>query len=126
MRAFEFTGVHTIIAQCADMTRSTVFYRDILGLTATMLNPYWTTFSLGSNVLALHPPFGPEAMTQGGWTLAMSVDSVKGLREALMSHGVVLTQDFHEIPGGVLIGFSDPDGNLIQAIQSGAKLSDLE
>ena len=125
MGAFALSQVHTIIAQCGDMTKSTEFYRDTLGMTPTMVNPHWTTFQLGSNVIALHPPFGPDPVARGGWTLCLNVDDVRALREALVADSIQITQDFHDIPGGVLIGFEDPDGNYLQALQQGVRLSDF-
>ncbi len=125
MGVFAFSQVHTIIAQCADMSKSTEFYRDVLGLTPTMVNPYWTTFQVGSDVVALHPLFGPDPLTRGGWTLCLAVDDVRALRESLVADSIPLTQDFHDIPGGVLIGFEDPDGNYLQALQQGVQLSDF-
>jgi catechol 2,3-dioxygenase-like lactoylglutathione lyase family enzyme len=126
MEGFGITGLNSLIAQCADMQKSTEFYRDILGLELISLNPYWTTFKLGGNILALHPPFGPAVVAGGGWTVAVNVDNVKALEGVLIGNGITLTQDFHDIPGGVLIGFKDPDGNLLQAIQSGVTVSELE
>jgi len=111
------------------MDRSVAFYRDLLGLKPTMLSAFWTEFQVGANRIALHPTLKgctpPHGEVGKGWYLGVQVEDVKALRQKLMDAGVPIVDDFHDVPGGVLITFPDPDGNPIQAIQLGVKTADL-
>lgn len=117
--------VNTILCQTADMDRAVAFYRDLLGLTPGVLSPYWSHFTVGGVNIGLHPPFaGGMDEPKGGWILGIEVDDLRGLRATLEAAGTKC-EDFHDIPGGCVMDFHDPDGNPIQALQSGAKAKDL-
>jgi predicted enzyme related to lactoylglutathione lyase len=109
----------TMICQVTDMSRAVAFYRDVLGLSATLITPGWSQFDLAGLSLGLHPKYaegpGPGA---GGWSLGIQVDDLAALRAGLLGSGVVIGK-LSDVPGGTVLPFQDPDGNPIQAIQYG-------
>lgn len=122
-------GLSTTWCQVSDMRRSVAFYRDILGLKCEIESPYWSQFIVGSNKLGLHPrledsedPLGIEGK---GWTLGLQCDDLKTLRKALVVGGVTAGA-YHQTPNGVVVGFTDPDGNPIQALQPGSKMVEFQ
>lgn len=122
------TGLATTWCPVSDMDRAVAFYRDVLGLTPKVTSPYWSDFQLGEARIGLHPardlpsPTGPI----GGWRLGLATDDLRGLRERLEAAGATITEDYHETPSGVVLTFTDPDGNPIQAMQPGSKRKDFE
>lgn len=122
-------GLHTTWCQTTDMDRSVAFYRDLLGLTPGMLSAYWSEFVVGANKIALHPTLAENEAPLGkagrGWYLSLETDDLAGLKESLTRAGAKITDDFHDVPSGVVLTFEDPDGNPIQAIQTDVKSSDL-
>jgi predicted enzyme related to lactoylglutathione lyase len=118
-------GLNTVICQVGDMDVAVAFYRDILGLTPGVVSPYWTDFDLGGARLGLHPAFRPSEGA-GGWVIGLEVDDIVALRETLASGGFETTAEYHDTPSGVVLDFTDPFGNALQAIQFGLKASDLD
>ena len=114
-----------MICQVTDMNRAVAFYRDELGLTATLVTPNWSQFDLDGLTLGLHPVFAGSARPgPGGWIPGVQVEDLKSLRDKLVGTGRS-KGDFHEVPGGTILEFTDPDGNSIQAIQRGVSAADL-
>jgi catechol 2,3-dioxygenase-like lactoylglutathione lyase family enzyme len=119
-------GLNTILCQVQDMNRACAFYRDVLGLTPGTQTPYWSDFELGAVKLGLHPPFASGYVRPaGGWIVGFEVESLLELRAALAEAGIQ-AQDFHDVPGGVIMDFADPDGNALEAIQRGTTKAALE
>jgi len=119
-------GLSTLLCQVAGMERAVGFYRDVLGLTPGNQTPYWSDFDLpGGTKLGLHPPFTGGNMANGsGWILGIEVDDVVALRATLEAGGHEVG-GYNDVPGGVVIAFTDMDGNPIQAIQTGVVAKDL-
>ncbi len=107
------------------MDRAVAFYRETLGLTPGTLSQWWSDFDLGGVKIGLHPPFQSPPPGGNGWILGLEVDDLRALRNALAEAGFPATKPFHDVPGGAILEFADPDGNPIQAIQIGAKAADL-
>lgn len=108
------------------MDRAVGFYRDVLGMTVTSESPYWTAIDLGGASLGLHPRFSPaDGPRGGGWILGYAVSDLKALHERLIAAGARIVNAFHDVPGGVLVQFEDPDGNALQAIQRGTTRAEL-
>jgi catechol 2,3-dioxygenase-like lactoylglutathione lyase family enzyme len=115
----------TILCQVSDMDRATAFYRGVLGLPPGVQSAYWSDFDLGGVKIGLHPPFaGGSCSPGGGWILGIEVDDLLGLRGALEKVGAKVGT-YHDVPGGVLMDFQDPDGNNLQAIQRGVTAATL-
>ncbi len=115
----------TMICQVTDMNRAVGFYRDLLGMKSVMVTPGWSMFDLGGIHLGLHPVFsGGSGPGSSGFVLGVCVDDLKALRQKLVEAGRT-KGEFHEVPGGTVLEFSDPDGNSLQAIQRGVTPADL-
>jgi len=119
-------GLNTVLCQVTDMSRAVSFYREFFGLTPAVESPYWSHFELPGGVkLGLHPPFTGGSLANGtGWVLGVEVEDVVALRASLEGAGFVVG-GYHDVPGGVVIDFKDPDNNPIQAIQTGRTVKDL-
>lgn len=118
------SGLHTIWCPVRDMDRAVAFYRDVLGLTPGFTSTHWSEFSLSNGKIALHL-WDEFPDTPGpGWVLGTVVDDLNALAKKLTAADVK-ADEFHETPNGVVIAFSDPDGNQINAIQLGTKLTDV-
>ncbi|MPZ50162.1 MAG: hypothetical protein GEU75_12845 [Dehalococcoidia bacterium] len=117
--------LETLIVYVQEMPRAVAFYRDVLGLPLEMESPGWSQFDIGGGVaLGLHRAMS-EAKAAPGWLPSFQVDDVKAAREKITAAGATLTQDYHDIPGGVVIEFTDPDGNPISVSQHGISVADL-
>jgi lactoylglutathione lyase len=100
----------------ADMDRSIVFYRDILGLSVGHQSCKWTTFSTPGVTLALHRNDGPTNRTSGvsiagqcqpGFT----VENINAFHDRMLTNGVPCVQPPRDEGfGGNLALYSDPDG----------------
>jgi len=107
------------------METSTRFYRELLGLEPEVETPHWSSYMLGRVRIGLHPPFQRSiAGTRGGWVLGVETGDLASLRRRLEAQGVSCAA-YHNVPGGVVMDFQDPDGNRLQAIQLGAKAESL-
>jgi predicted enzyme related to lactoylglutathione lyase len=115
--------------QASDMDRSVAFYRDVLGLSLEFSSPHWSQFRIGSMRLGLHPSLSGKTPPHGeygsGWFVGLEVDDLKALRGRLEAVGAPVHGDYHEVPGGTVLDFADPDGNVIEAMQIGVKAADL-
>jgi len=110
------TAVDTLIAETANMERAVEFYRDVLELPPMAITPQWSAFLLGAVRLALHPPMGEDFPGPGSWVVGLNVRDLDALRQRLAQHGTGSSEP-HEIPGGRVSEFRDPDGNRIQAVE---------
>ena len=115
----------TLMVYVQDMNRAVSFYRDVLGLPVEMESPGWSQFSLGNGAsIGLHPSMEARS-PQPGWVPGFAIDDIKSAKERLTAGGARIAQDFHDIPGGVVLEFSDPDGNHIDISQMGISCADL-
>lgn len=125
----QITAVTVAICQVSDMDRAVAFYRDVLGMAPRHTTPYWSDLTVGNFRIGLHPPFEgsePPFATPGkGWILGMQVDDIKELRAKLEAAGAPIPNDYHDVPGGVVLDFQDPEGNNLQAMQLGISSKDL-
>lgn len=121
------TGIDTLMITVADMDRAVRFYRDVLGLPVKSQSRGWSEIDVGGTTVGLHPQHGTPmragagGIDGGNFVLGLSVRDIRGFRAHLERHGVRVPGDFHEIPGGLLIDFTDPDGNWLEAVERGAK-----
>jgi len=115
--------------QTSDMERSVAFYRDVLGMIPAIESPYWSQFDLGGTSLALHPVLEgnapPLAVPMKGWVIGMRTKDLGGLRTRLEAAGADVDAEYYEVPGATTLKFRDPDGNVLQASQTGVKPADL-
>ncbi|MBS1723934.1 MAG: VOC family protein [Armatimonadetes bacterium] len=123
------TGSSTTWCYVTDMDRAIRFYRDVLGLKPGVQSPYWSDFELGTGKIGLHPlggaANGPTGVEGKGWYLGMAADDLVALRRAVEASDGQVVGDYHDTPAGVVLTFTDPDGNPVQAMQLGVKAADL-
>ena len=111
MAQFSYTIVFV-----SDMSRSIVFYRDVLGLPLRFESPEWTEFETPGITLALHLADGPTVSSQGRVAagqcqLGFNVEDLDAFHQAMLAKGITCVQppedeDF----GGKLALYNDPDG----------------
>jgi predicted enzyme related to lactoylglutathione lyase len=117
--------LNTLMVYVHDMPRAVAFYRDVLGLPLEIESPGWSQFDLGGVTLGLHMARGEAAMPAPGWVPGFNVADVKAAKERIVGAGGRIAQDYHDIPGGVVLEFQDPDGNHIDVTQMGVSCADL-
>jgi catechol 2,3-dioxygenase-like lactoylglutathione lyase family enzyme len=119
-------GLSVMMCQVASVERAADFYKEVLGLIPGYVSPHWADFSLPDGTkIGLHSPFTEAAIANGsGWILGIEVEDVAQLRSKLVEAGHHAGA-YHDIPGGVVIDFTDLDGNPIQAMQSAVTVKDL-
>jgi lactoylglutathione lyase len=106
-----------IVVYVSDMSRSTAFYRDVLGLPMRFTSPGWTEFNTGTVTLALHrtgetklPP-SQGRPPAGQAHLGFVVDDLQGTYEALKAQDVYFSLPPQLQPTGrTLAVLHDPDG----------------
>lgn len=123
-------GLHTTWCQVSNMDRSVAFYRDLLGLKAGYISPYWSSFDLGNGQIGLHPMLEdstePLGIPNKGWMLGLKTPDIRHLRNTLEHAGANIIGDYHAVPGGVVLTVADPDGNAMQIIEMGATLEQIQ
>ena len=117
--------LNTLMVYVHDMPRAVAFYRDVLGLPLEMESPGWSQFDLGGVTMGLHMTRGETQLPAPGWVPGFNVDDVKAVKERIEGSSGRISQDFHDIPGGVVLEFEDPDGNHIDVTQMGVSCADL-
>ncbi len=117
-----FQTLDTVWCPVTDIARAVAFYHDQLGLTPGYSSEYWTSFPLGNGAqLGLHGGDGGEG---GGFVVGFITPDIVSLKGRLEKAGVKV-DGFHDIPRGVVMNVTDPDGNRLQATQLGVKSADL-
>jgi predicted enzyme related to lactoylglutathione lyase len=115
----------TLMVYVTDMDRSVAFYGDVLGLPLEYKSPGWSQFMLPNGVaLGLHRAMEP-AERSAGWLPGFSVDNIVAAKDHLEMASTPITQDYHDIPGGVVLEFADPDGNAISISQMGISCAEI-
>lgn len=110
-----------VLARADDVPATAAFYRDVLGATVQSISPAWAQVRLANVDIGIHERgAGPDA-----WEPGFRVADIAAFKAHLLASGVAITQDFHEIPGGVKLGFRDPAGNPIAVCQYGVRVADL-
>lgn len=112
------TGLDTVFCQVEDMDRAIAFYAGTLGLTPVYASPHWTSFELSGVKFGLHPRFDGQTGEPGmNFIAGFSVADIEAFRDHLRREGAWCADEFHDVPGGRLLDFNDPDGNRLQAIE---------
>jgi len=98
-----------------DLERSTVFYRDTLGL-EQVGEGQWPEFQLGENIsLYLLDPTNIGQEFRGPHTapIALRVADVEDARRELEGKGVVFAGETFDTSVCLMAHFTDPDGNVL-------------
>ena len=110
--------VTNIILRVADMRRSFEFYRDKVGLPATMESPTFSFFDAGSIQLALNQSDsavgGDESLTE----IVLEVDDIAAAHRTMRNRGVPFRIEPREVmrDGDRALhaaDFRDPDGHVL-------------
>lgn len=97
------------------------FYRDVLGgVVVEEALPHWARVHVANIDLGLH-----AGESGSGAQPCFRVQDVAAFRAHLESHGVVIPEGYHAVPGGVELEFADPAGNLLGVVQYGVTLTEL-
>ena len=113
----------TLMVYVGDMPRAVSFYRDVLGLPLQMESPGWSQFDLGNGaIIGLH--VGTPA-SGGGWIPGFEVDDIRAADQRVRAAGASIGHGFHDVPGGVVLEFKDPDGTPVQVTQIGVTCAEL-
>jgi len=119
-------NLSSLMVYTHDMTKSVAFYRDTLGFKLDVESPHWSQFDLGGGmILGLHPAMANTPQPSGGWQPSFMVDDVVATKQSVLSAGASTTGDLHDIPGGVVYTFTDPDGNELTVQQNGVTCAQL-
>ena len=116
----------TLMVYVRDMPAAVAFYRDTLGFNLDMESPGWSQFDLGDGlILGLHHAGPDTPKPAGGWQPTFDVDDVLEAKQRVVDAGATIALDLHDVPGGVVFAFTDPDGNEISVMQTGVTCADL-
>ncbi len=104
-----------------DVPGAVAFYRDVLGAVAQQESEAWGQVRLGGVTLGIHRrPAAAE-----GWMPVFRVTDVAAVKRAVERSGRAVLQDYHDVPGGVVLTFADPAGNPVQVLEIGASEAEL-
>lgn len=112
-------GTDFVWYEVSDLDRSVAFYRDVLGLSLTMLEKdrfEWAEFDVPPTTLALYSPTTenrPAACGGAGGSIMLAVDDVKAAAETLKAKNIPVTFGPFETPVCWFLEFADLDGNKI-------------
>lgn len=116
----------TVWFQVQDMERSLTFYRDVLGLECSYQSEYWSSLRVGDSQIGLHGPSDASRPAPvAGWVVSLLTNDLAALKTTLLEAGATFESEYHDTPRGAVLSFQDPDGNRLQAMQLGAKSSEL-
>ena len=101
----------------SDMSRSVVFYRDVLGIPLKFESPGWTEFLTEGSTLALHKSDGPaaaennpQAEPAGTCRTGFQVPDLDEFHERMVKNNVPCAQEATETFGVRIAQYVDPDG----------------
>lgn len=98
-----------IVLGVTDVSRSTKFYRDTLGLSPAPAPGDLPMFRSGDLTIVLNGALSPSG---GGFELVFPVESVSAVRKQLTDRGCTFLGDPREVaPNMWTATFSDPDGH---------------
>ncbi len=111
--------INYAIVFVSDMSRSVLFYRDVLGLPLRFESPGWSEFATDGATLALHKAQSPGA--GGGETQSaaghcrpgFSVPDLDGFHARMTELGVPCLQPPKDVFGARIAQYQDPDGLII-------------
>lgn len=100
----------------SDMSKSVVFYRDVIGLPLRFESPEWTEFATGGATLALHAgrrpadgPDDPAGEPAGRCRPGLAVADLTEFHNRMLAHGVPCVQEPKRLFGALIAQYLDPD-----------------
>lgn len=124
MAAARIGSLDYVMLRARDVAALVDAYREVLDAAPIEeAYPHWARIRLGNIDTGIHlDEAGPG---ERGAEPAFRVHDVVAFHRGLAGTAFSVEQ-VEEIPGGVRLGFRDPAGNLLSAIQWGARLDDVE
>ncbi len=117
--------VNYVIVFVSDMSRSTAFYRDVLGLPLKFESPGWTEFATDGATLALHASKGSrtemddlDREAAGQCRPGLSVPNLDEFHKRMVEKGVKCVQEPMDTFGARLAQYLDPDGLAISVAEA--------
>jgi catechol 2,3-dioxygenase-like lactoylglutathione lyase family enzyme len=117
-----------VMLRAADVAALVATYREVLDAAPIEeAYPHWARVRLANIDVGIHHDerFDGRQDEVPGAEPAFRVHDVTALRAALEEAGFS-ADEYDAIPGGVRLGFRDPAGNALSAIEWGARLEDLQ
>ncbi len=105
------TRLTYVILFVSNMEESVRFFRDTVGLILKYQSPFWSEFSTGETMLALHP--ASEQNPPGKAQIGLGVDGIQVFYDEMRAKGVSFTQLPTLEAGAKLARFLSPDGTEI-------------
>jgi lactoylglutathione lyase len=103
-----------LIVFVSDMSRSVVFYRDVVGLPLRFESPHWTEFATEGATLALHASArgetGPPREVAGACRPGLQTPDLDAFHVRMVSNRVPCTQEPKLVFGSRVAQYADPDG----------------
>ena len=113
--------IDLVVARADDVQATAAFYRDVLGATVQTVSPQWAQVRLANVDIGIHE----RGASDEHWEPGFRVADIAAFRAHLLATGVTIADDYHDIPGGVKLGFRDPAGNPVAVYQYGVRVADL-
>jgi lactoylglutathione lyase len=109
---------YTVI-YASDMEKSTVFYRDVLGIPVDFVVEGWTQFKLQGAALVLHPKLKHQSDKANGSAVHITfrLDDLQAEYERLTAQAVPFLAPPAKTEFGMHATLVDPDGNQIDLIE---------
>lgn len=109
-------GLIDMVQTSADDVSDTVrFYSNVLGAKVQREGDQWSRLRIGGIDIGIHQTPTPIS----GWMPVFRVSDIVAVKAAVQASHQPILQDYNDIPGGVMLAFSDPAGNAIQVVQIG-------
>jgi predicted enzyme related to lactoylglutathione lyase len=110
------SGLKTIIYPVKDLAAAKAVYGALLGVEATMDQPYYVGFDVGDQHVGLDPNGHQQGMT--GPVSYWNVEDIEAAVKALLDAGAEQQQPVKDVGAGKLVAtLTDPDGNVIGLMQ---------
>lgn len=116
--------VNYVIVFVGDMTRSTAFYRDVIGLPSKFESPQWTEFATEGATLALHESDrvadadeDQDDLPAGRCRPGLSVPNLDEFHQRMIEKAVPCLQEPRLLFGTRLALYEDPDGLAISVAE---------
>jgi len=103
-----------------DMDRAVRFYRDILGLAVEFEQEDWAVFAHNIGLMLSPEPLPQDALRMNAVMLTLGVEDVHATYHELIERGVPFLVGPTDVGGAIVASLHDPDGNVLQLIQSAA------
>jgi predicted enzyme related to lactoylglutathione lyase len=106
----------------SDIEAAHEFYANVLGFKVKQRGTGWIIFDLdgmefvvqsGATPVGTPTEYGKRCTTM----LVLGTSDIRSMVERLRGRGVMFLGEVVEVPQGRFVGFTDPDGNLIELVE---------